>query len=147
MVRTGQETGGGEHQNGSNTRMSRFGNPNSSNMSPENNQHSQYEIPELDHDWYPILHSHLRKSQKGLGTLNANAGGEMSDGLIGSTTVDAKYAAGGEAPNDTVDYPPMLRTLSTVDEIDARGTFDAREFERELRQMGRQELGKLHAHP
>ena len=124
--------------------MTQFDNPTGSNMSPENNQKSQYEIPQLDYDWYPILHRHLSKAQRGLGAFSTEDGEGMSEGLVGLTKVDARYGAGGEAQNDTVDYPPMLRTMSTFDEIDARGTFDAKEFERELRQMGRQDLGKLY---
>ena len=44
---------------------------------------------------------------------------------------------------DMVDHaPPVVRQHSGIDEIDARGSFNAEDLERDLRQMQRQELGK-----
>ena len=94
----------------------------------ENTTHDDsYDITRLDHVWYPILMKRLQ---------NENLSQRSQDGVplvrVSSET------------DDTVDYVPSSgRPLSSFDEIDARGSFNAQELERDLRQMQRQELGNL----
>ena len=85
-----------------------------------------YDITRLDHTWFPVIRSNLQ---------NGSLSQRSQDGV-------PLVRVSSEA-DDTVDYVPSSdRPLASYDEIDARGSFDAREFERELRQMRRHDLGK-----
>ena len=103
-----------------------FDNPN--NMGKLNNvtYDDSYDITRLDYAWFPILKKSLQ---------NGNLSQRSQDGVpLVRVTSDA---------DDTVDYVPSSdRPLSSFDEIDARGSFNAQELERDLRQMQRHELGK-----
>ena len=83
-----------------------------------------YDITRLDYAWFPVLRKNLQSGSQ-----------TSQDGV---PLVRVPSHAG-----DTVDYVPSSdRHISSVDEIDARGSFNAQELERDLRQMQRQELGK-----
>jgi len=83
-----------------------------------------YDITNLDYAWFPVLRKNLQSGSQ-----------TSQDGV---PLVRVPSHAG-----DTVDYVPSSdRHISSVDEIDARGSFNAQELERDLRQMQRQELGK-----
>ena len=100
---------------------------------PENNQpYGKYDIPQLDYDWYPILQKRLRKD------------GEPQQELEPGKEILFGSAAPKSGVGDMVDHaPPVVRQHSGIDEIDARGSFNAEDLERDLRQMQRQELGKI----
>ena len=83
-----------------------------------------YDITRLDYAWFPVLRKNLQSGSQ-----------TSQDGV---PLVRVPSHAG-----DTVDYVPSSdRHISSIDEIDARGSFNAQELERDLRQMQRQELGK-----
>ena len=86
----------------------------------------QYDITRLDYAWFPLLRKNLQ---------NGNITQRSQDGVP-----LVRVASEGD---DTVDYVPSSdRPLSSVDEIDARGSFSARDLEEDLRQMNRRELGR-----
>ena len=86
----------------------------------------QYDITRLDYAWFPLLRKNLQ---------NGNISQRSQDGVP-----LVRVASEGD---DTVDYVPSSdRPLSSVDEIDARGSFSARDLEEDLRQMSRRELGR-----
>ena len=85
-----------------------------------------YDITKLDYAWFPLLKKNLK---------NGNISQRSQDGVP-----LVRVASEG---NDTVDYVPSSdRPLSSVDEIDARGSFSAQDLERDLREMNRRDLGK-----
>ena len=85
-----------------------------------------YDITRLDYAWFPLLRKNLQ---------NGNISQRSQDGVP-----LVRVASDGD---DTVDYVPSSdRPLSSVDEIDARGSFSAQDLEQDLRQMSRRELGK-----
>ena len=82
-----------------------------------------YDITRLDYAWFPVLRKNLQN------------GAEISQDGVPFVRVPSQA-------DDTVDYVPSSdRHISSIDEIDARGSFSAQELERDLRQMERQELG------
>ena len=104
-----------------------FDNPNDMRRKSNVIQDDSYDITRLDHAWFPILKKNLQ---------NGAISQRSQDGVpLVRVTSDA---------DDTVDYVPSSdRPLSSVDEIDARGSFNAQELERDLRQMRRHELGNF----
>ena len=74
-------------------------------------QSSPYDLTSLDADWYPILHNKLTKSKS-------------------RDEIDYGVKKGYGSP----------ARITVEDEIDARGTFSAKELERELLSMHRTEL-------
>ena len=83
-----------------------------------------YDLTRLDYTWFPVLRKNLQN------------GPEISQNGVPLVQVSSRA-------DDTVDYvPSSARHISSMDEIDARGSFSAQELERDLRQMQRQELGK-----
>jgi hypothetical protein len=102
-----------------------FNNPSGMNGT-DNLMHDDdpYDITKLDYAWFPVLRKNLQ------------SGSEISQDGVPLVRVSSHA-------DDTVDYVPSSdRHISSVDEIDARGSFNAQELERDLRQMRRQELGK-----
>ena len=103
-----------------------FENPNNTEMPPKMECDDSYDIAKLDYLWYPLLRKNLQ---------NGNLSQRSQDGV-------PLVRVASEA-DDTVDYVPSSdRPLSSFDEIDARGSFNAQDLERDLRQMQRRELGK-----
>ena len=101
-----------------------FNNPSGMNE-PENLIYDDpYDITRLDYAWFPVLRKNLM------------SGSQVSHDGVPLVRVPSHLG-------DTVDYVPSSdRHISSIDEIDARGSFNAEELERDLRQMQRQELGK-----
>ena len=86
-----------------------------------------YDITRLDYIWYPILMKRLE---------NGNISKRSTDGV--------PLVRVSSENDDTVDYVPASdRPLSSFDEIDARGSFNAQELERDLRQIPRHDLGRF----
>ena len=84
------------------------------NLNQEENKYDQYHLPSLDYDWYPLLDTKL-------------SGGKLA------TTARTDYPDGAHPRT-------VLRQYSSIDEIDSRGSIDAKELEQELRSLGRYEL-------
>ena len=106
-----------------------FENPNHTDIyivPPKLEYDDSYDIAKLDYIWYPLLRKNLQ---------NGHLSQRSQDGV-------PLVRVASEA-DDTVDYVPSSdRPLSSFDEIDARGSFNAQDLERDLRQMQRRELGK-----
>ena len=106
-----------------------FENPNHTDIyivPPKLEYDDSYDIAKLDYIWYPLLRKNLQ---------NGHLAQRSQDGV-------PLVRVASEA-DDTVDYVPSSdRPLSSFDEIDARGSFNAQDLERDLRQMQRRELGK-----
>ena len=104
-----------------------FENPDITEITPKLEYDDSYDIAKLDYIWYPLLRKNLQ---------NGNRSQRSQDGV-------PLVRVASEA-DDTVDYVPSSdRPLSSFDEIDARGSFNAQDLERDLRQMQRRELGKV----
>ncbi len=85
----------------------------------------EYSLPSLDAEWFPVVARRLLK------------GGGNKSLLPSSKSLDEPDFSPSEAARK------LLRSRSradAMDEIDGRGTFDAREMEDELRSMRREEL-------